>query len=426
MATFTFDQIKLSQNENVTASVLNRALIRLYQNIDSIITTSDVSFPTTGGRYYLNVSNTTTGGSVLTWAALDDYFKEKKFDHLVNVAADITATIDTLTNDQVLVWDNNKQWVNKPYIKDIEDLNDGKLFANINKNKNIGDVITWAGDNTGWLAQSPTELLGVGYIQHEVCRKPTIVNLPPIVETLEDGTQTNNTGGQVVITKLIDNSIATVNNLKFPVLVVASKSDKIINAQSIITNNSREDFASIHLRAVHTDAGDVWIPVCATGSWRPAGDKTTILTSEYSSEISNFEPAVRNLTSQQIKLQPYNIDLSIKIGDESIAKEYEITLKKESGIWDISVINPQPQISESIDYSNGLIHIQTGKIYGMSVLKTSVFLVSGTKYSQINPDEIYFEVDNNNLDQCNAFIDINSWVATTELESLTFKVILSI
>ena len=413
MAGFTFEQIKLNANENLTNSVLNRALMRLWKNIEDLKSSSSIAIPEATANettFLVDTYDSTNQTHIKQWKTFtkfSDFVPYPKLTELTDISTSIPL------NGQTIVWNKSSgttgMWQFKALPAKIQDFND---FKNVDDNPLEGAVLTYTTDKK-WVAQTMTQFIGVGYIYHQVVNSPSVIKLPTSSTALAGSEQ-------VVITKIIPDNAG--DNDKFPILITTGNSNiKIINKNSITTNNDDEDFASIHLRACQGPDGNyIWIPVCATGTWYPS-DNTDISTSEYNS-TQNKNTYI--LTENQIKLQPYNIDINFALDGSDISKNYDIILEKNSeGIWKLSTSS-----STGVNYQgNGLFSINHNILDGVKAVKTTVYYsdsING-KLIQVIPDEVYFPLATESF--ATLFVNLNSWLDLDDtLNSLTFKIVVSI
>lgn len=416
-AGFTFEQIKLAENENLSNSVLNRALLRLWKNVEEVKSQS-VLFPESSGSettILANIYNDSDQIYTRQWYSISAFAKliaKPKLVELTDVSTASPSSGQTLcfnaTGGTSGVW----QFKNLP--SKITDLQN---FKNVADTPNENDVLTYTASK-GWVAQTVTKYIGVGYIYHQVCSGPTEITLPSTAGALSGGEQ-------VVISKVLPNNRGEID--KFPILIKVGSgiTSTIIGKQSIYTCNDNEEFSSIHLRAcLGPDGNYMWVPVCATGSWIPSTitNVNSLITAGQS--ISRY-----TLTENQIKLQPYNIDISFSMNGADISKNYNIELKKGTDkIWAIDTANTTSGVN--MENNSGLFSIQHNIMEGSKLVKTNVYYkdAEGNKLIQIVPDEIYFNATDNSYSR--VFIDLESWFNPDFLgdtvNTMSFKVVVSI
>lgn len=406
---FTIDQVKLAKNENLNNSVLNRALARLYSMLQDL--SVSVALPNSDATeitYLADVYSEVDGRHYREWHTINKVFENLPKPALTELS-DVSKVLPT--NGQTVVWNpSNKKWEFKKLPVKINDL---EKFSLVDENPVDNSVITWNSQMNSWVAQTVTKYIGVGYIYHQVCSRPTVVKLP--------STQGALTGGeQIVITKL--RPVDAQDSDRIPILIVCPGEDiSIIGYRSILTNNDTEDFASIHLRVVMGPDGKfMWVPVCATGTWRPSNKND--LTIEDSGGTAIDKPPA--LTENQIKLQPYNMDIEFNIDGNDISKSFDVVLERASSETNWAIVSPS---SDYVYYSpvTGLITINHNILDGQRLVRSTVYFENGSKLSQITPNEVYFDIGLSSLYGSMNF-DLHDWFNNATTNRLVFKILISI
>lgn len=414
--TWNFEQIKLHANENVTNSVINRALQRLYISINELAQTQ-LDLPNSDANeitYLSDVYNETDNTHTRRWKTLSDIAAELPKPKVVELS-DVQKIQPV--NGQTIAWQqSNTRWEFKKLPTKINDLYN---FSQVVDNPVDQSVLTWSDSMGSFVAQTVPKYIGVGYIYHQICTKPTIVRLPTASAAL--------TGGeQVVITKFYT---PTSDNAALPVLVITEDFDEnnpeklsIIGHRGILTHNTRESFASIHLRAVQTSLGNfVWIPVSATGTWKPTNMST--LDTSYTKGQPVYEPA--QLTENQVKIQPYNMDVEFNLDGSVASKEFDIKFERADSFsewsWD------QTESSDGLYFSGStkILSVNHNLFEGTKIVKTNVFFEKNGRLSQITPNEIYFNT-NETTKYGVVNIDINEWLNNTTENVVRMKILVSV
>ena len=411
---FSFDQIKLNANENVNNSVLNRPLARIYSMLEQMSVAYDFpDSPYTETTYLADIYSEADQKHYKEWHTVD------KLTDLVPIPA-LTELSDTSkilpVTGQTIRWNQSlKKW---EYTTLITKINQLEKASKISDNPVDNAVIKWSQSLNSWTADTLQPMIGVGYIYHMVCTRPTVVTLPTSIDALSGGEQ-------VVITKLRPKDAAYGSLI--PVLVTNGAGDDnseaptIIGRSSILTNNENEDWASIHLRAILTDTGEyMWVPVCATGTWYPSS--LIDLTTDYTGGTAVDHPP--QLTENQLKLQPYNIDLSIDVDGNDVSQEFNVVFARasESSQWQ------QTSGTDAGVYYNSttkIVSVAHSVLDGNKLVRAQVYYHSGNKLVQITPNEVYFETSNSNK-YGTVNIDLHEWFELATGLSLKFSILISV
>ena len=410
---FSFDQIKLNANENVNNSVLNRPLARIYSMLEQLSIAYDLpASPYTETTYLADIYSEPDQKHYKEWhtiGTLSDLVPMPALTELSDTSKILPVTGQTVRWNQSV-----KKW---EYTTLISKFNQLEKASKISDNPVDNAVIKWNQALNSWTAETIQPMIGVGYIYHMVCNRPTVVTLPTVPEALSGGEQ-------IVITKLRPADSTT--ETRTPVLIVSKTNDDssaptIIGKNSILTNNENEDWASIHLRVVLTETGEyMWVPVCATGTWYPSD--LADLTSEYTAGAAIDHPP--QLTENQLKLQPYNIDLSINVDGNDISQVFNAKFARasESSKWQ------QTDGTGAGVYYNSttkIISVAHSVLDGNKLVRAQVYYHSGNKLVQITPNEIYFELSNANP-YSTVNIDVHEWLELATGLNLQFTILISI
>lgn len=406
---FSFDQIKLAKNENVNNSVLNRPLARIYAMLLDL--SNSMGLPPSNFEettYLADVYDQNTNSWSKEWHTISKIYEAIQKPNLTELP-DVSKVIPV--TGQTVVWNQaSNKWEFKKLPVKINDLN---KFNLVDDNPVDNSVLTWNAGLNSWVAQTVTKYIGVGYIYHQICSRPTVIKLPVSTEALSGGEQ-------IVITKLKPENAS--NEEKYPVLItVPDTSATIIGRQSILTNNEDEDWASIHLRAVlGPDGKFMWVPVCSTGTWRPT-NKIDLDNVDSANMPIDRPPA---LTENQIKLQPYNIDIAFNIDGDDVSKEFEIVLTRptDNSDWQLDF-----GTSDYVYYSpvSGIITINHNILNGMRLVRATTYYYNYDKICQITPNEVYFDAgQSSKYGAIN--IDLHEWLDLATDNTIKFKVLISI
>lgn len=406
---FSFDQIKLSKNENVNNSVLNRPLARLYTMIRDLSLEKNIPISDHQEITFLSDIYNEDGSHTVQWqtaGTLTDILEKPRLQQLSNVSQSLPITGQTINWNE-----GSKKWEFKKLPDKINDLNNFEL---VDENPVDKSVMTWNTQLNSWVAQTVTKYIGVGYIYHQICSRPTVVTLPTSKTALSGGEQ-------IVITKLKPNNADA--NSRYPILItVGDDSATIIGRRSIWTNSENEDWASIHLRSVVAPDGKyMWVPVAGNGTWKPT-EKIDLTNEDSGNRPIDRPPA---LTENQIKLQPYNIDIGFKIENNDISKSYDVTFIRSSGAgdWKLDSTKTSDFVYYSID--SGILTVNHNILDGLRLVKTIVYVVNGNKLCQITPNEVYFDIAQ--ASQYAAVnIDLHEWLDNINSNEIKFKVLISI
>lgn len=406
---FSFDQVKIAKNENVNNSVLNRALARIYSMLQEM--SISVAFPNSDATeitYLADIYSEVDGRHYREWHPISKIAANLPKPKLTELS-DVSKIIPT--NGYTVVWNStNQRWEFKKLPTKINDLN---KFSLVDENPVDNSVMTWNSTLNSWVAQTVSKYIGVGYIYHQVCSRPTVVRLPTSSTALSGGEQ-------IVITKL--RPVDAESTQRIPVLVtVPDNSATIVGRQSIIANNENEDFSSIHLRAtLGPDGNYMWVPVCSTGTWRFT-DKTDLTAVDSGNTAIDRPPA---LTENQIKLQPYNIDIEFNIDGEDVSRSFDVVLSRitSSSAW--TLVSPT---SDYVYYSpvTNIVTINHNILNGTRLVRGTVFYESESKLSQITPNEVYFEKGLSSQYGSMNF-DLHEWLDNATENTIKFKILISI
>lgn len=335
MAKYTFEQIKIAQNEDLNNPVINRALRRLFENTSSY---GSNNLPSSDGVVSPSLLYLSSDGNLPSWQSTTS------IANLIPTRP-LTAASDTPNNTpQVsgmgLMWDTSTggsygSWVYTKLKNKLSDLDD----VAINGTPQQYQSLTYY--NNKWTNTTQETYLGVGYVKHIVCTQPSIIILPDDMESL-------NGGEQIEITKIIPSGAPS--NYRYPVLIYTGSASNgkftILNNSytGIISNNNNEEFSSIHLRVCQTiDAngiptgGYTWVPVSISGTWLPTSKKTLIegdINSGADYAIGQYLNNVGKLTSNELRIQPYNLSVNITNQGE-ISKVFDLVVD----------INSEPSVS---------------------------------------------------------------------------------
>lgn len=406
---FSFDQIKLSKNENINNSVLNRPLARIYAMLQDLSDNASIPISNYSETTYLaDVYDQNTQSRSLEWHTLSRIYDNIQKPNLTDLS-DVSKTIPV--TGQTVCWNQAQgKW---EFIKVPVKITDLQKFNLVDDNPVDNSVLTWNAGLNSWVAQTVTKYIGVGYIYHQICSRPTVVKLPVSSAALSGGEQ-------IVITKLKPENAGIEE--KYPVLImVPDDSATIIGRRSILTNNEDEDWASIHLRAVlGPDGKFMWVPVCATGTWRPS-NKIDLDNVDSGNMPIDRPPA---LTENQIKLQPYNIDIAFNIDGEDISKEFDIVLTRptHNSDWQLDTGS-----SDFVYYSpvSGIITINHNILNGMRLVRTTAYYYNYDKICQITPNEVYFDAGQSSKYGA-VNIDLHEWLDLATEDTIKFKILVSI
>ena len=406
---FSFDQIKLSKNENFNNSVLNRPLARIYTMLQDL--SESIALPSSNyaeTTYLADIYDQNSNKHFREWHTISKIYDIIQKPNLTDLP-DVSKTLPI--TGQTIVWNqaSGKFEFAKIPVK-ITDLN---KFNLVDDNPVDNSVLTWNAALNSWVAQTVTKYIGVGYIYHQICSRPTVIKLPVSGAALSGGEQ-------IVITKLKPENAAIEE--RYPVLItVPDESATIIGRRSIMTNNEDEDWASIHLRAVlGPDGKFMWVPVSQTGTWRPT-NKIDLDNTDSANMPIDRPPA---LTENQIKLQPYNIDIAFNIDGEDISKEFEIVLTRPTNNSDWQLDNGT---SDYVYYSpvSGIITINHNILNGMRLVRTTSYFYNNDKICQITPNEVYFDAGQSSKYGA-VNIDLHEWLDLATENTIKFKILVSI
>lgn len=406
---FTFEQIKLNANENVTNAVINRALIRLWKNIDNVKNAKGVTIPEASANeptILVDYVDETTNAHVKAWqplSTLHDFggIANPKLINLLDMPG------NPPVSGQTIVYGLNNTWEYKPFPTSISQF---PGFGMLSSNPPEDSILVYKNES-GWTPQVQSEFIGIGYIQHVVCKENSVVILPTDMSSLSGGEQ-------VVITKLnkpgenIQVAVTTDNN--------SSTSANIAAAYyGLATDNISEVFSSIHLRACEYSDGNVmkftWVPVAATGSWRPYTPE----------EKSKYEKGLRRqLESNELKLQPYNLDINFSLNGADVTKKFTVVLEKESNTGKWTIDSPETSTGVGFTINNDIV-ISHNILNGTTPITTTVYYYNGEKISQIIPDDIWMNVG----EYGTTYVNISSWLPEADISSITklkFEIVTSI
>lgn len=421
MATkFTFEQIKINQNENLNNPVINRALKRLFEN--QLASQSSETLPSTTGlsATSLLVGNKDAAPEWKSFTEVAQYFPTFELYRLSDVSPSVQSELlDSGANGKTIVWNFNNEngyWGLGNIPKSLNDLTDVSIVS-------PQDYQNLTYRNNTWTNATTEQFIGVGYIKHIICQEPTIIVLPTDLGNLSGNEQ-------IEITKIIPQSYYESNlNDKYPILIVSdpdgTSGNTIIGQRSILTNNDSEPFASIHLRAVENkDANGnrlgtfTWIPVSMCGTWKPSDASELIIGYDVSETQTINTPA--QLTSNELKIQPYNLDINLIAGaGGAVSKTFEVKMAKVGSIWTNAGSDAGVNISHIVD--DVVIEINHQLMAINVLVKADAYYIANGRATKIMPDDIYF---NSETDYNTICLNVNSW--TDLADTLNFKVIVSV
>lgn len=209
--TFSFDQIKLAKNENVNNSVLNRPLARLYTMLEEISVLQEIPESNATETVYLadvwNESNKKELQHTREWHTINqiaDAIPKPALTDLTDVSRALPLTGQTITWNQ-----NSGKWEFRKLPVKITDI---QKFELVDDNPVNNSVMTWNSQMNSWIAQTVTKYIGVGYIYHQVCTRPTVIKLPTSTTALSGGEQ-------IVITKI--KPVDAGGESRYPVLITS-------------------------------------------------------------------------------------------------------------------------------------------------------------------------------------------------------------
>lgn len=410
MAKYTFEQIKIAQNEDLNNPVINRALRRLFENSSSTEKGNlpDSSSVTSASVVFINSTNIDES----TWlpvASLSSLLPPSN----IYQAADAPGYMPT-SNGVGLVWNtaansSGGQWQYKKLKQKLSELDDVSIV-----NPRQYESLTYFQNK--WTNTTQETYLGVGYIKHIVCTQPTIIELPSDIEEL-------NGNEQIEITKVIpdrDTSDETSQDNKYPILIITKQNTKSFIIKqgwtSVINNNDEEEFSSIHLRAMReTDENGnytgnyIWIPVSMTGTWKP-GTKTNLVGGSGSSADYSSNQTVNkleDLTSNELRIQPYNLNVKLDLNNTSIYKVFEIPMRYDSEreLWVADGEITQGARINSLDDGSQNISLVPGLINNIPVKTTVYYNLPGDSKLILAKDTQYEVWYNNANDFSTIYID---------------------
>lgn len=410
MAKYTFEQIKIAQNEDLNNPVINRALRRLFENSSSTEKGNlpDSSSVTSASVVFINSTNIDES----TWLPVSSLASLLPPSNIYQ-AADAPGYMPT-SNGVGLVWNtaansSGGQWQYKKLKQKLSELDDVSIV-----NPRQYESLTYFQNK--WTNTTQETYLGVGYIKHIVCTQPTIIELPSDIEEL-------NGNEQIEITKVIpdrDPNNETSQDNKYPILIITKQNTKSFIIKqgwtSVINNNDEEEFSSIHLRAMReTDENGnytgnyIWIPVSMTGTWKP-GTKTNLVTGTGSSADYASNQTVNkleDLTSNELRIQPYNLNVKLDLNNTSIYKVFEIPMNYDSerGLWVNNGEITQGARINSIEGEGQNISLVPGLINNIPVKITVYYNLPGDSKLTLAKDTQYEVWYNNANDFSTIYID---------------------
>lgn len=333
MAKYTFEQIKIAQNENLNNPVINRALRRLFENTNS---GSSMQLPGTNDVSSPSILYVASNGSDTKWMSVANLSDIVPYNPIISSPDILSSGQPPSTNGMTLSWNistNNNYggyWTYEKLKRSLADLDDVSITS-----PQQYQSLTYY--NNKWTNTTQETYLGVGYVKHIVCAEPTVIILPSDMEAL-------NGGEQIEITRIKPNGANA--NWRFPVLICTSNTKfTILNNtnQCIISDNNNEEFSSIHLRVCKSPVdtnGFIWVPVSVSGTWRPTRKKSLSAGSVSAGADYDFAQTLNNvgqLTSNELRIQPYN--LSVNINQSGIiTKVFDLTLWSENISSDVNTI----------------------------------------------------------------------------------------
>lgn len=412
MAKYTFEQIKIAQNEDLNNPVINRALRRLFENSSSSEKGNlpDSSSVTSASVVFINSTNIDES----TWLPVSSLSSLLPPPNIYQ-ASDAPGYMPT-SNGVGLVWNtaansSGGQWQYKKLKQKLSELDDVSIV-----NPRQYESLTYFQNK--WTNTTQETYLGVGYIKHIVCTQPTIIELPSDIAEL-------NGNEQIEITKVIPDQSSsgttgegTTN--KYPILIITKQNTKSFIIKdgwtSVINNNDEEEFSSIHLRAMReTDENGnytgnyIWIPVSMTGTWKP-GTKTNLVGGDGSSADYSANQTVNKLeglTSNELRIQPYNLNVKLDLNNTSIYKVFEIPMKynSEKALWVADgEITQGASINTSVSGTQNISLIH-GLINNIPVKATVYYSISGDSKLQLASDSRYEVWYNNASDFSTIYLD---------------------
>lgn len=410
MAKYTFEQIKIAQNEDLNNPVINRALRRLFENSSSTEKGNlpDSSSVTSASVVFINSTNIDES----TWLPVSSLASLLPPSNIYQ-AADAPGYMPT-SNGVGLVWNtaansSGGQWQYKKLKQKLSELDDVSIV-----NPRQYESLTYFQNK--WTNTTQETYLGVGYIKHIVCTQPTIIELPSDIEEL-------NGNEQIEITKVIPDRASddvTSQDNKYPILIITKQNTKSFIIKqgwtSVINNNDEEEFSSIHLRAMReTDENGnytgnyIWIPVSMTGTWKP-GTKTNLVTGTGSSADYASNQTVNkleDLTSNELRIQPYNLNVKLDLNNTSIYKVFEIPMNYDSerGLWVNNGEITQGARINSIEGEGQNISLVPGLINNIPVKITVYYNLPGDSKLTLAKDTQYEVWYNNANDFSTIYID---------------------
>lgn len=415
MAKYTFEQIKIAQNEDLNNPVINRALRRLFENSSSSEKGNlpDSSSVTSASVVFINSTNIDES----TWLPVSSLASLLPPPNIYQ-ASDAPGYMPT-SNGVGLVWNtaansSGGQWQYKKLKQKLSELDDVSIV-----NPKQYESLTYFQNK--WTNTTQETYLGVGYIKHIVCTQPTIIELPSDIAEL-------NGNEQIEITKVIPGQKSSnspdgdsTQNNKYPILIITKQNTKsfIINPSwtSIINNNDEEPFSSIHLRAMReTDENGnytgnyIWIPVSMTGTWKPS-TKTNLVggngsTADYSA--NQTVNTLEGLTSNELRIQPYNLNVKLDLNNTSIYKVFEIPMKYNSvqKKWEADGNVTQGATISDIVGGDQYISLVHGLINNIPVKATVYYKIPGESELRLAKDTTYDVWYNNPSDFSTIYIDL--------------------
>lgn len=326
MAKYTFEQIKIAQNENLNNPVINRALRRLFENTNS---NSSESLPGTDDVSSPSILYVASNGSERKWMSVANLSDIVPYNPIISSPDILSSGQPPSTNGMTLSWNistNNNYggyWTYEKLKRSLADLDD----VTISSPQQYQSLTYY---NNKWTNTTQETYLGVGYVKHIVCTEPTVIILPSDMKAL-------NGGEQIEITRIKPSGANA--NWRFPVLICTANDNStntkftILNNthQCIISDNNNEEFSSIHLRVCKSpmnENGFIWVPVSVSGTWRPTLKRSLNAGSVSAGADYDFAQTLNNvgqLTSNELRIQPYN--LSVNINQSGIiTKVFDLTL----------------------------------------------------------------------------------------------------
>jgi len=267
--------VKVFPNEYINANTMNRALLRLYYNdlyLSNLASLDPVDTPTVANSLLVSISS-----SEYTWMTADQVKTTLAITDSLLGLSDVDIDEIAIEHNQGISWDATKSaFVAKAVVDTLVELSDTIISSPTDN-----EVLLYSAAYGKFINGNPGNY-SVGYITNIIFEEDGKALVDEI---------TNIAGQQVSITK-----IGTATEAYF----VPHVNNKINGetGKALKSSTVTEENASIHLRSVARDNGDIeWVTISGDGTWDLIS----------ASAVPGTSIINRLVTETELMLQPYTI-----------------------------------------------------------------------------------------------------------------------